>query len=329
MQITWQQCMRWGRKGSTVWGAMALLGAGLAVWSSTQYLQDKTHELEARAAVPMVQRLVAARALPVGVLLDSGDVAVRDFPAHLISSDSLSPEYYVAVADQVLGHALAAGDLILPAHLRTPEPERFSSFLQPGRRALTIPADVLSSVAGLLQAGDLIDVYVSFDYQRRRISSPLLQGVRVLAVNRNTEFASQTTYEASTLTVDVTPEEGVTLLAARQAGTLTAMLRPMGDTGVSDRAIRGDLAALLGIAKPPPMREPKSAPVVYGNQQNRKLQALAPTTVAVSPYSRALFSLPNQAYGLDEALPFLASEWDDAAAVEAMEGLAQGGPYAE
>lgn len=297
MQKGWRPLL-WEYKATVIWLLLSFMGAALAVWSSVRYLDDKKQELEARAAVPMVQRLVAARALPVGAMLESADVAVRDFPEHLISSDSLSPAYFLAIENQTLEYPLAAGDLILPAHVKEPEPDRFSSTLQSGRRALTIPADVLSSVAGLLQAGDLIDVYVSFDYQRRRISSPLLQGVRVLAINRNTEYLSDTSYEASTLTLDVSPEEGVTLLAARQAGTLTAMLRPVGDTGMSDRAIRGDLAVLLGIAVPAPPKVAKSAPVVYGNQQNRKLQALAPAATAISA-ARALFSLPAQAYGIE------------------------------
>ncbi|MGG4603476.1 Flp pilus assembly protein CpaB [Paenalcaligenes sp. Me131] len=309
MSTVWQQRL-WAHRSTAIWVLLSLLGAGLAVWSSSRYLADKTQELEARAAVPMVARLVAARSLPVGAILGSEDVAIRDFPQHLISSDSLSPEYFLAIENQKLAHALVAGDLILPAHVREQEPDRFSSILRPGRRALTIPADVLSSVAGLLQAGDLIDVYVSFDYQRRRISSPLLQGVRVLAINRNTEYLSESRYEASTLTLDVSPEEGVTLLAARQAGTLTAMLRPVGDAGRSDRAIRGDLAALLGLATSSPTRAKKSAPVVYGNQQNRTLQALVASTAAASP-SKALFSLPAQAYGLENMSEQAAAPWAD------------------
>ncbi|TGV06823.1 Flp pilus assembly protein CpaB [Alcaligenaceae bacterium 429] len=327
MKQVWLQHL-WAHRSTAVWIVLSLLGAGLAVWSSSRYLADKTQELEARAAVPMVSRLVAARSLPVGAIVGSDDVAIRDFPQHLISSDSLSPEYFLAIENQRLGHALAAGDLILPAHVREQEPDRFSSILRPGRRALTIPADVLSSVAGLLQAGDLIDVYVSFDYQRRRISSPLLQGVRVLAINRNTEYLSESRYEASTLTLDVSPEEGVTLLAARQAGTLTAMLRPVGDAGVSDRAIRGDLAALLGLAATAPTKAAKSAPVVYGNQQNRKLQALAPSMGAVSP-SRALFSLPAQAYGLESMSEPTATQWSNWAERDAVDAMSLPGEIYE
>lgn len=325
MQKGWRQLL-WEYKATVIWILLSLMGAALAVWSSARYLDDKQQELAARAAVPMVSRLVAARMLPVGAVLDDSDVAVRDFPEHLISSDSLSPEYFLSIENQRLAYPLAAGDLILPAHVKEPEPDRFSSTLQSGRRALTIPADVLSSVAGLLQAGDLIDVYVSFDYQRRRISSPLLQGVRVLAINRNTEYLSDNRYEASTLTLDVSPEEGVTLLAARQAGTLTAMLRPVGDIGVSDRAIRGDLAALLGIAVPAPSRIAKSAPVVYGNQQDRKLQALVPSVTAASA-ARALFSLPAQAYGVEGLSETQSAEGRNWVDEDAAVFMAQGEAY--
>src|SRR5690554_3951615 len=162
----------------------------------------------------------------------------------------------------VLQTGLRAGDLILPAHGRIVQPSAFSSYLCEGRRAITMPVDAINSVSGLLQPGDLIDLYVSFEYQRRRITAPLLQGVLVLATGMATQAGqhdqqtdvSSFDYGYSTVTLDVAPEDAVKLVAARQSGIITAILRNPGDTVSSSKASRGDLATLLGInvQGPPP-----------------------------------------------------------------------------
>lgn len=272
---------------------VCVISAGFALWSANQYLERKSEELALSQQVPTVQRVVAARNLMVGEALATEDLAVRDYPKDQVNTDSLSPAQYYQLEEQVLAYPVHAGDLILPAHVAKPSPAAFSDQLQSGRRALTLQVDHLSSVAGLVRVGDLIDLYVSFDYQKRRITSPILQRVKILAVNQQRDEAySEQDHNVKTLTLDVSPEEGVMLVAARQAGMLTAMLRHPSDPELSDTAIRGDLAALLGIAQPPISRKPKKAPVVYGNTQNRTLTALNPITHPAR-FPRAFFTLPD------------------------------------
>ncbi|MCQ9616205.1 Flp pilus assembly protein CpaB [Paenalcaligenes niemegkensis] len=281
--------------------SISLFCALMAAWSGSRYLKAKAQELEDQASVTQVQRVVAAHDLSSGTVIEAEDLALRHFPAGSVSSDSVEGNNYLKLEGQMLNHALSAGDLILPAHLSAVPYEAFSGLLREGRRAITIPADALSSVAGLVRAGDTIDVYVSFDYQRRRITAPILQRVKVLAVDQAVDlYDSEGASSVSTLTLEVSPEDGVALLAARQAGTITAMLRHPGDEQLSDAAMRGDLAALLGIAQAPVTRRPASAPIIYGNQQTRRVPGLNPTE-AVARYPRALFSLPQNAYGLDGA----------------------------
>src|SRR5690606_40878568 len=124
----------------------------------------------------------------------------------------------------------------------------------PGRRAIALPVDQINSVSGLLQPGDLIDLYVSFEYQRRQVTAPLLQGVLVLATGRSTRLDDGTEGAAfSTVTLDAAPEDVVKLVAARQGGRITAILRHPDDFKTDSRAVRGDLAALLGVQQAPPV----------------------------------------------------------------------------
>lgn len=205
---------------AVVLGALAL-GAGLlAAGSLAVHVRERERQLEARTRLDMVERIVAARDLPAGTRLTAEDLAVRGFPARWVGSDTLPLARLGELEGRVLGRAVLAGDALMAAHTVQPRPA-FSEHLAPGRRAITLPVDQVNSLSGLLQPGDLIDLYVSFNHRRKQLTAPLLQGVLVLATGRETRTGSETS-SYSTLTLDAAPEDVVKLVAARQAGTLTA-----------------------------------------------------------------------------------------------------------
>lgn len=288
--------------------AFALLAGLLAAWAARQHIQGRVLQLEAQARVPTVQRIVAAHDLPVGTRLGNDHLAVRDFPETLVPGESLAPAHYTRLTGQVLRGALRAGDPILPVHTFVPQREAFSSQIGLGRRAITMPVDRINSVSGLLEPGDLIDLYVSFEYQRRMITAPLLQGVLVLATDTRTRDDAQDAADDpgyTTVTLDASPEDAVKLVAARHSGSITAVLRPVNDSQATVRAARGDLASLLGVNRPPP-RPSGRAPVIYGGSRESKVPRLVPSAPGVSQPS-GLFDLP--------ALQALVSAWAQANAM--------------
>ncbi len=277
--------------------ALALMAGVAAAWSARQHIQGHVARLEADARTPVVMRVVAAHDLPAGTRLGVEHLASRAFPAGLVPSESVDAVHYLQLAGMVLRSPLRAGDLILPVHGRAGEPVAFSSHLGEGRRAVTMPVDAINSVSGLLQPGDLIDLYVSFEYQRRRITAPLLQGVLVLATGTQTQAPVEAAsgHHAggyTTVTLDTSPEDAVKLVAARQGGTITAVLRHPNDDQPTRKAVRGDLASLLGVANPPPQRSGSRAPVLYGNQAARNVPRLVPNVPVVRNPS-GVFDLPH------------------------------------
>lgn len=284
-----------------VWG-IALISGVFAALAAQAHLEQKVRQLEAAASVPMVTRIVAAFDLPAGTLLDMVHLATRAYPRALVSSDTLAVEHLSLVAGQQLLVPLRAGDLIVPAHTRRTGRAPFSSQLGQGRRAITMPVDAINSVSGLLMPGDLIDLYVSFDYQRRRITAPLLQGVLVLATGLNTGGSEDTASQAAatglggyaTVTLDTSPEDAVKLVAARQSGVITSVLRRPDDEMATRKAVRGDLASLLGVARPPPAQTtPKRAPVIYGSTGKVSVPGLSPSA-PVTRYQSGVFELPAE-----------------------------------
>lgn len=278
---------------SVVMLMLAVLAGLAAALAAKQHIQGRVQLLEDQARTPMVQRVVAAYDMPSGTRLGNEQLAIRSVPASMVPSDSLSPERFTELQGTVLRSALRGGDLILPVHTASHQHTAFSSQLTEGRRAITMPVDAINSVSGLLEPGDLIDLYVSFEHQRRRITAPLLQGVLVLATGTQTQHDPQMdqhrTTGYATVTLDAAPEDAVKLVAARQAASITAVLRHPHDGSPSQKAVRGDLATLLGVNNPPP-KKPKNAPVLYGNKAVRSVpQLLAPVAVA---RASGVFDLP-------------------------------------
>ncbi|ALM83676.1 hypothetical protein ASB57_12460 [Bordetella sp. N] len=251
---------------------IAVMTGMASAWAARHHIQGRIAQIEAELRVPTVPRVVAAVDLDAGLVIQDGHLAVREIPQTWAVSGSVPPEYADGISGSVLTHGLRAGEPLLAAHLASAGPQALSRRVATGRRAITIPVDDINSLSGMLQAGDLLDLYVSFEHQRRRITAPLLQGVRVLATGRQAgregEALGQQAGGAdgaafSTITLDAGPEDAVKLVAARQDGTITAILRHHRDEQATTVAARGDLAGLLGVEVERP------APVVailYGDQ---------------------------------------------------------------
>lgn len=249
--------------------ALAVVAGVVAAWAAQRHLQTLAARLEAAARQPMQAVVVAAVDLPVGTLLDAHGVAVRDMPREWLPADALLPEDFESAQGAMLGRAVRRGDPILGGFLeRQAAHQPFSSQLAAGRRAVTIPVDEISSLSGMLEPGDLIDLYVSFMHEQRRVTAPLLQGVRVLATgHQRGEHDAAEGYGRgyATVTLDASPEDAVRLVAARQQGSISAMLRHAGDAKPATVQASGDLATLLGIAPRAPAR-PRDVPVIFGDR---------------------------------------------------------------
>ena len=275
-----------------LWLGFCVLCGLMAAWSGYRYLQEQSQRLEEQAKLPTVERVVAALGLAAGTVLSEEHLAVRTFPRDAVASSSISPNQYTRLLGMALRDEVGAGEMLLPVHIAQSKSDAFSTQLATGRRAITMPVDQINSLSGLLQAGDLVDLYVSFDHQRRKITAPLLQGVLVLATDEQTAHSGiEANGQYGTITLDLAPEDGAKLVAARQTGIVTAMLRNPHDGQLSSKAVRGDLATLLGINKP--NAEFKTVPIIYGNTSSRHVRSLEATPAA--PRSAVLdVELPEQ-----------------------------------
>jgi len=245
---------------------VALAVGGIAAFAARSYLSSQIAEIEAREKNKTMIRVVVAKTdLEKGTALSPANVAVRPVPKEWAHSGAITPEQFGRAEGAFLAYPAYAGEPILWAQLEGQRTPTFSARLAEGRRAVTIPVDEVSSISGMVEPGDLIDVVVSLSREGRNYTFTLLQGVTVLATGTQSTPDKDTPSGRrlyTTLTLDTTPEDAKRLIAAREVGRITALLRAPTDT----RRVSGDRSdalALLGLATGFAATG-SSVPVIYG-----------------------------------------------------------------
>jgi pilus assembly protein CpaB len=265
---------------------MALGLGGLAAYGVNRYITRQVQDIEARSKSQKVVRvLVPKEDLPKGALLTAKVVATRDVPAQWAHSNVVTPEQFERVENQRLAYPAMRGEMLLWSLLEGQRAPSFSSRLQPGHRAITVPVDEVNSISGMLDPGDRIDLMASVKKDGQSFMFPLLQNVAVLATGSRAVAdgdGKEGKRTFTTITLDASPEEAQRVLAAREVGKLAALLRAPGDAATKNGP-RKDAMALLGISDDRGV-EPGGAPVIYGGagKNAQQLPGLAPTRAATA-----------------------------------------------
>lgn len=206
--------------------AAVVLGIAAALLTA-QYLRGATARLT-KEAQP-VQVLVATQDVPRGTsaedALKQGLITVQEVPQRYVSANAVSSAR--AIDGQVLATSLSAGEQVTRARFQFPSEAGLSFAIPDGFVAVSIPADDITCVGGMLKAGDWVLVTATFDpgpNGKDAESKILLPKARVLAVGADTG--------AGTATDDGTNKPGSALAAgtrsanAAKAATVTLALKP-------------------------------------------------------------------------------------------------------
>ncbi|OZI44547.1 Flp pilus assembly protein CpaB [Bordetella genomosp. 5] len=283
---------RFLRYGSAYGVWLVTAAAGLAAaWAVQAHLARREDELARQNQIQMVGRVVAARDLPAGTRLSADMLALRDVALDYTPTGALDASEADLLLNTELRSAVAAGELVLRGMTETPAADSLSSQLAPGRRALTLAVHDFHALPRPLRVGDQLDLFVSIMHEARAFTLPLLSAGRVMAVAVNDADGA-----LEALTLDAAPGEALRVIAAKQAGALTAVLRlPEDPVAQSDGP--SDLGALLGLpARVEPPAPP--VPVLYGDAE-------APGMVGAMPPKTGVAGAPAMAEGDGEVAPLL------------------------
>lgn len=243
----------------------------LAALAARSYLSSRMEAIEARGKGKMVNVVVAKRDLSRGAKLSEDSIAVRAIPADYAQSLAVTPDAFDRIDGQVLAYPVKSGEMILWGLMEGKKVPTFSTRVETGHRAMTVPVDEINSISGLLEPGDIVDLIATIDKKGKKITFPLLQSVQVIATGQRSvdDPKSGQRREYSTVTFDITPEQAQNVIVARDAGKITALLRNPQDTQIYGK--KWDVAALLGLkgaAKDGGMDD-RQVPVLYGGRGNK------------------------------------------------------------
>src|SRR4051794_26965543 len=199
----------------------------------------------AAAPVPLGPKvLVAKKALPVGTIIDADSFTFQPWPKELMQS-----AYYVEgqpdgdpkkLLGTVVRYAIAAGQPVTRGSLVGPQDRGFlAAALGAGMRAVTVPVNVTTGVAGFVFPGDHVDVVLTQtvsgggDGPPLKVSETIIRNVRVLATDQRftdkDEDGKTVVRTFANVTFEVTPRIAEKLAVAQSIGQLSLSLRSIAD----------------------------------------------------------------------------------------------------
>jgi pilus assembly protein CpaB len=199
----------------------------------------------AAAQVPVGPKvLVAKKALPVGTIIDADSFTFQPWPKELMQS-----AYYVEgqpdgdpkkLLGTVVRYPITAGQPVTRGSLVGPGDRGFlAAALGPGMRAITVPVNISSAVAGFVFPGDHVDLVLTQTVQGGgdgpplKVAETIIRNLRVLATDQRIsgkDDEGKTVVKAfSNVTFEVTPRIAEKIAVAQSLGSLSMSLRSIAD----------------------------------------------------------------------------------------------------
>jgi pilus assembly protein CpaB len=199
------------------------------------------------AAAPVPQGpkvLVAKKPLPTGTIIDASMLGYETWP-----KDAVQPTYYqqgqpdsdpAKLLGTVVRYPIAAGQPLTHGSIVGPEDRGFlAAALGPGMRAVTVPVNAATGLAGFVFPGDRVDLVLtqevkgSGDGEPLKVSETIVRNLRVLAADQRytdkDEDGKPVVKEARNVTLEVTPQIAERIAVAQSMGTLSLSLRSIAD----------------------------------------------------------------------------------------------------
>lgn len=242
-------------KRSGVFVALAGLAATLA--SVVVYAAIKRRDAEVQQAIARtVNLVVAACDLPLGARIDAEQVKLVKWAAEAVPQGTFTKPSQVVGAfvrsRLVANEPIVANKLFLGQKSAGVMP----FLIPPGMRAVAVPVDEVSDIAGFVLPHTRVDVLVALSGQGGTDGKPfskiVLQNVEVLAVAQKVEQKKDQPELVRVVTLLVTPQEAERLALASRQGTLRLAMRNFADDRI---VITGgtDIAQMLHAYAPAPL----------------------------------------------------------------------------
>lgn len=227
---------------------VALGAAGFTAYFAHSWILDQKDMLNSQAIsqdpvdqIPVGEVLVAREDLPTGTFVKADLLEWQRWPKEGIKDGYVVKDSGAekALEGAVVRTHLFAGEPITDSRVIHPGDRGFlAAVLEEGKRAVSVPVDATTGIAGFVFPGDWVDIILTFkksvedpsDEEKREtryFSQTLLSGVRVLAIDQKVESADGSAQVAKTATVEVTAKQAEEIAIAMSIGSLSLSLRSL------------------------------------------------------------------------------------------------------
>jgi pilus assembly protein CpaB len=250
---------------------VAVIVAAVATYGVYKAL-EVTRESGRVVTAPVV---VASEDIPEGHAIEKRAITTGQWPVQTIPAGAFSS--VDSVAGRVTRVPVFQGEPIVPGRLAPPGTTGgLEVKIAPGKRAMSVKINDVAGISGLIQPNSRVDVLVNIRDDRSpkqsQVAKLFMENMRVLSVGQQvTRGEDGKPINATTATLEVTPDEAERLAIAMGQGLIALVLRGYGDpdsiktTGATSNDVLaqlrdGKVVDLTPKPADPPPRRKVSAP---------------------------------------------------------------------
>lgn len=213
---------------------VAILMGAAAVFIANGYFSGVEQRNQKMAEDLSLKLVIVARVpLAYGDEVTADKLRVVQWPASSMPEGTFSDiRAFSGPARRVALRPIAIGEPVLSSKLAGPDGRASISALLPkDKRAVAMRVGDVSSVAGFVLPGDSVDILLTRqapeDYAGNsgQITDVLMQNIRIIAVDQNSNDNAKDPAIGRTVTVEVDPVQAQKLALAAQVGSLSLALR--------------------------------------------------------------------------------------------------------
>lgn len=247
----------------------AIASGGGAAYFTDDYIKGAISSEKERinSQYKPVKVIVATRDLRPGDVMGMENLAVREVPNGFVHSSAYKEDGADLLLGKKLIQSVGAGEAILSSFVASRKGGGFSHLVEDGKRALTFPVDIVSSMSGLLRPGDHIDLLFTVQKDNNSVTVPLMKDINILAtgdvIDDDGMLNEMGSYQ--TITLSVSPLDAAKITHAKEAGSLTVVLRSAKrESGGKELDERITTNTLLGIGKKSAKKSKKVDVIIGG-----------------------------------------------------------------
>jgi len=251
------------RIGSIITTFAGLALAAGSVFLAKEQLLDPNGQANAAVSPDHTEIVVATQPIQFGQEIEAHFVRLQKWPNDALPQGAFTDAS--VVAPQATGEkrraksSMVPGEVVLLSKVSNyGEKVTITQKLRENTRAMAIQVDVVTAVGGFVTPGDSVDIVMTQGSGIELRAVTILQNIRVIGVDQQSEEAIDTAILARTITVEVTPTQGQKLALAQRVGRLSLTLRTV--NGIEDEPL--DMVDIRDLIRDKsPVDEAKKDPI--------------------------------------------------------------------